>query len=150
MKLIFWALPSHFKDPILTKFSMPQADFWKKKQTKKAFLDTFVNFWPKTAVSRRALPPQNWILLAPTAPSKKLLGQPAKIGYLKTVQSRTLWVGRESNCWGGRTPLNPLVIICTSIILVIGVLLFRGQSKTNCLFRLPFNVYEAVNWFRSN
>ena len=39
-KFIFWALPNLYKDPILTKFTAPQANFWKNRP-KKAFLGTF-------------------------------------------------------------------------------------------------------------
>ena len=61
-KMIFWALPNQYKDPILTKFSALQANFWRrKKQAKKGvFRDFFENVDQKIPFFRRALPLQIW------------------------------------------------------------------------------------------
>ena len=44
-KLIFLALPDHYKDPILAEFTTPQATFWKKTPPKSVTGITLYKFW---------------------------------------------------------------------------------------------------------
>ena len=54
-KLLFWALPKHYKDPVLATTSAPQAKLWKTGQ-KRRFRHFLEKVDQKIAIFRRARP----------------------------------------------------------------------------------------------
>ena len=100
--LIFRALPKHG----LVRFGQIFCAASKilKKQSKKAFLGTFWKILTKKiAFFRRALPSQNWYILAPKAPLKNLRVGRKKMDFLKSTKG-----GRIPEGEGGGFGVRPL------------------------------------------
>ena len=85
-KLVFWALPNLYKDPIFTKFSAPQVSFEKTGQ-KRRFRHFLENINQKIAFFG-ARSPLKFSMVGAKGIFRKILSQSAKNGYLKIVQSR--------------------------------------------------------------
>ena len=108
-KLTFWAIPNHYKDTIMIKFS---ANFWKNRP-KKAFLCTFFENFEHCGISALA-PPWNKYILALKAPSEKFRVILPKIYISKQCKGEKLsrkQKDRESyeQFWGA---LSDLARVC--------------------------------------
>ena len=85
-KLIFPALPRHYRDPVLAK------KFWQK------FLGSFLwKFCPKSRVFSSRVLPSKLVYIGAEGALRTFLGPVTKNGYLKVVQRGTFWVGWGSN-----------------------------------------------------
>ena len=93
-KLIFWALPKHYKDT----------------NSKKGHKGVFRHFDQKFAFFRRALPPQNYYRLAPKGPSAIFRVRQQIWISQNCTKGGTLWVGRGSNPWEKASTLTKWTI----------------------------------------
>ena len=89
-KLIFWSLPDHYKDPILTNLFLKRRQILKKKRQKCFF---FQALFGKLALT----PSQRYYILVKDAFRKILESVSQKKGFPKILQRRTVWVGRGPN-----------------------------------------------------
>ena len=70
-----------------------------KKQAKKGVLGNFWKILTKTLRFFSARSPSKLVYIGAEGAFRKFLGFVTKNGYFKTVQTRTLWVGKGSNPW---------------------------------------------------
>ena len=96
-KSIMRELPKHYRDPVLAKFSAPQAKLKKKQAEKGVFRQFLKNFVHKKMRISGARSPLKLVYIGAKSAFRKILQPVFKNGYLKIVQRGTLWVGRWSN-----------------------------------------------------
>ena len=85
-KLIFWALVNLYKDPILTKFSAPQAKFWKKTGQKRRFRTIFGKCWQKNCVFSAHNPLSKFLYIGAKSAFRNFLGRHQKLISQKSTK----------------------------------------------------------------
>ena len=123
-KLIFGALPNHYKEPNLTKFSAPQETL-KKNRPKKAFLCTFWKMLTKNCVFSARAPPSNLVYIGAKGAFRKIL-KPVIQKWISRNSTKGDPLGQqgvESLRDGGPPPsLNPLLILIINLKTILWLL----------------------------